>query len=48
MLDKHWGKHKENGIWLAAKPRRRFMIRDHDCLYVAFGRLRLRIKKPWW
>lgn len=42
-----WGKTKENGIWLATKGRRRLMFRDHDSLYVALGRLRLRLMKPW-
>lgn len=43
----HWGRGKENGIWLAARPRRRFMFRGHDSLYVAAGRWRLRVMKPW-
>jgi hypothetical protein len=43
-----WGKHKENGIWRArlVRPRWRVMWRGHDSLYVAFGRLRLRLMKP--
>jgi hypothetical protein len=42
-----WGRHRENGVWLATKPRRRLLWRGHDSLYVALGRLRLRIMKPW-
>lgn len=41
-----WGKREENGIWLARAPRRRLLFRDHDSLYVAAGRLRLRLMKP--
>lgn len=41
-----WGKHKENGIWLASVPRRRFMFRNHDSLYIAAGRFRFRLMKP--
>jgi hypothetical protein len=40
-----WGKHKENGVWLAETPRRRFMWRGHDSLFIAAGRLRVRIMK---
>lgn len=41
-----WGKHKENGIWLAIISDWRILWRDHDALYIAAGRLRLRIMKP--
>ncbi len=41
-----WGKRKENGLWLARCSRRRVMFRGHDSLFVAFGRLRLRLMKP--
>lgn len=41
-----WGRAKENGIWLASVPRRKLMWRGHDSLYVAAGRLRLRLMKP--
>lgn len=34
-------------IWLARRWRCRFMFRNHDALYVAVGRLRLRVMK-WW
>lgn len=42
-----WGKHRENGVWLASVARRRLMWRGHDSLFVAAGRLRLRLMKPW-
>jgi hypothetical protein len=42
----HWGRRNENGIWLASYSRRRLMWRGHDSLYVAAGRLRLRVMKP--
>lgn len=41
-----WGKRKENGVWLASRSRRRLMLRGHDSLFVAVGRMRLRIMKP--
>ncbi len=41
-----WGRRKENGVWLSEVSRRRVMWRGHDSLFVAFGRLRLRIMKP--
>ena len=41
-----WGTHKENGIWIGSKSRRRLLFRKHDSLFVALGRLRLRIMKP--
>lgn len=41
-----WGKRKENGVWLASVPKRRFMFRGHDSLYIAIGRLRVRVMKP--
>ena len=40
-----FGQHR---IWLANRSRRRLLFRDHDALYVAFGRFRLRIFKPAW
>lgn len=46
MIGTWWGKRRENGVWLATKPRRRFMFRNHDALYVAAWRLRLRLMKP--
>lgn len=41
-----WGKHKESGIWFSMKPDWRVMFFNHDALYVAAGRFRLRIMKP--
>jgi hypothetical protein len=41
-----WGRRRENGIWLASVPRFRLMFRGHDSLYIAAGRLRLRVMKP--
>lgn len=42
----HWGRRKENGIWLASTSRRRILWRGHDSLFVAAGRLRMRLMKP--
>lgn len=41
-----WGTHKESGVWRASKSQRRVLFRNHDSLYVALGRWRLRIMKP--
>lgn len=41
------GRRKETAVWIANKPQRKVLWRDHDSLYVAVGRLRLRIVKPW-
>lgn len=48
-----WGKSKENGIWLY-RPRatgRRYktkvLWRDHDSLFIAWRRVRIRLMKPW-
>jgi hypothetical protein len=41
-----WGKRRENGIWLAPTPRWRVLFLRHDSLFVAAGRLRLRLMKP--
>lgn len=41
-----WGSRKENGIWRASYPNWRLMFRGHDSLYVAAGRMRLRVMKP--
>lgn len=40
-----WGQKKENGFWLATKPNFRFMLKNHDSLYIAFWRFRLRLMK---
>lgn len=42
-----WGRHRDNGIWLASTSKRRLLWRGHDSLYVALGRFRLRLIKPW-
>ena len=41
-----FGKHKDNGVWIAPTSRWRFMFFDHDALYVAAWKFRLRIMKP--
>lgn len=41
-----WGKRKENGVWLARRSRRRLLWRNHGALYVALGRVRVRLMKP--
>jgi hypothetical protein len=43
----HWGCRRENGIWFASTSRRRVLWRSHDSLFVAAGRLRVRLMKPW-
>jgi hypothetical protein len=40
-----WGKSKESGIWIARSHKWRMMFFNHDALYIAVGRLRLRIMK---
>ena len=40
-----WGKLKENGIWFARTSQYRLMFLNHDALYLALGRFRLRIMK---
>lgn len=40
-----WGKSKENGIWIAPISDWRIKFCNHDALYVAAGRLRLRLMK---
>lgn len=40
------GARKENGFWLAVAKQWRILWRGHDALYIAAGRLRLRIMKP--
>jgi cytochrome b561 len=40
-----WGKHKESGIWIGLVSKWRLLWRGHDSLYIAAGRLRLRIMK---
>lgn len=54
-----WGRRRENGFWIASTPRRRLMFPwstpRHDSVFVAFGRLRMRIvmrntdsERGWW
>lgn len=43
----HWGRRKETGIWLGSTSRRRFLWRGHDSLFIAAGRLGVRLMKPW-
>lgn len=40
-----WGKHKESGFWIASTYDYRFLWCDHDSLYVAIDKFRLRIMK---
>lgn len=42
-----WGEHRENAVWFATRPRNRFMWHRHDSLFIARGRFRLRLMKPW-
>lgn len=42
-----FGKAKENGVWRAKVSNWRVMFWRHDSLYVAMGRWRLRLMKPW-
>jgi hypothetical protein len=42
-----WGKLKESGIWFARASDWRLMWCGHDALYIAAGRLRLRVMKPF-
>jgi hypothetical protein len=41
-----WGKRKENGVWLGRVSSWRIRLRNHDSLFVAAGRLRLRLMRP--
>jgi len=42
-----WGKYKESGIWICGTSDWRLMFRGHDALFVAAGKLRLRLIKPY-
>jgi hypothetical protein len=42
-----FGWRRESGIWRASRSQRRLRWHGHDSLYVAAGRWRLRIVKPW-
>lgn len=41
-----FGKRKETGVWFAETRAFKMMFRNHDALYIAIGRLRLRIMRP--
>ena len=40
-----WGQHKENGFWIATTSDWRWLWRGHDSLYIAAGRVRVRVMK---
>lgn len=40
------GATRETGLWRSPKSRRKLLWRDHDPLFIALGRWRLRIMKP--
>lgn len=42
-----WGRHKENGLWISKVSDWCLMFRGHDALYIAAGRLRFRLMKPY-
>lgn len=42
-----WGRCKENGLWIAKSADWRVLFRGHDALYIAAGRLRFRLMKPF-
>jgi hypothetical protein len=42
------GTHRESGIWWSPLSRWRLICRHHDALFVAAGRLRIRIMKRRW
>jgi len=39
------GEYKENGIWLAKRITYKWMFKNHDSLYVAFYKVRLRLMR---
>ena len=52
-----WGRHKENGVWIAragrtgerGRLRWRFLWWNRrDSIYIALGHLRIRLMKPRW
>lgn len=45
MTGLFWG-NSETGVWLAKSSKWRVLFFGHDALYIAAGRLRLRIMKP--
>jgi len=40
-----WGRHKENGVWISPKVMYRFLWINHDALFIALWRFRLRVMK---
>ena len=40
-----WGDKEESGFWLASRSAFKLMHHNHDGLYIAFWKLRLRIMK---
>lgn len=40
-----WGKTRENGVWFSGTSDWRLMFWRHDALFIAAGRLRLRLMK---
>lgn len=46
VIGKFWCKRRENGVWIGPNHRWRLMWHGHDSLYVAAGRLRVRLMKP--
>lgn len=40
-----WGRHKENGLWIAKSSNWRLMLHGHDALYIAAWRLRFRLMR---
>lgn len=42
-----WGARKEGGFWIVITKQWRVLWRNHDAIYIAAGRLRLRIMKSF-
>lgn len=40
-----FGLHSENGLWIAKASQWRVLYCGHDALYIAVGRLRLRLMR---
>jgi len=43
-----FGATAETGVWRSSTVRRRMLVRNHDSLFVALGRWRMRVMKPRW
>lgn len=41
-----FGRSAETGIWRSKTTKRRYLWNNHDSLFIAFGKWRLRIMKP--